>query len=134
MNDELKNFTTFPLVEEILSVTKKEIVTGRTRVRLTTSTHEEIVKKELQATDVVVDRIPINKYINIEDERPEIRTEGEITIIPVFEEVLIIDKKLLLKEEIHIRSLITNELHSLPITLRKQNVVVEQTPKSESPK
>jgi stress response protein YsnF len=34
---------------------------------------------------------------------PEIRTEGDVTILPVVEEVLVVEKRLVLKEELHIR-------------------------------
>jgi stress response protein YsnF len=34
---------------------------------------------------------------------PEIRTESDVTILPVVEEVLVVEKRLVLKEELHIR-------------------------------
>lgn len=40
---------------------------------------------------------------------PEIRTEGDVTIVPVLEEVLVVEKRLVLKEELHIRRRVAAE-------------------------
>lgn len=50
--------------------------------------------------DVEVERIPVNRFI---DGPVETRQEGDLTIVPVVEEVLTVQKRLLLKEEVHIR-------------------------------
>lgn len=50
--------------------------------------------------DVEVERIPMNRFI---DGPVETRQEGDLTIVPVVEEVLEVRKRLLLKEEVHIR-------------------------------
>lgn len=47
-----------------------------------------------------VERVPVNRLV---DNEPQTRQEGDVTIIPVVEEVLVVEKRLLLKEEIHIR-------------------------------
>ena len=46
-----------------------------------------------------VRRVPVNRVIT---EIPQTRQEGDVTIVPVVEEVLVVEKRLLLKEEIHI--------------------------------
>jgi stress response protein YsnF len=55
-----------------------------------------------------------------------VRTEGETTIIPVVEEVLVVEKRLVLKEEIHIRRLISKDDVEVPVTVRRQRAVVER--------
>jgi stress response protein YsnF len=57
---------------------------------------------------------------------PEIRTKGDLTIVPVLEEVLLVEKRLVLKEELHIRRTIHTEVVEVPVTLRKQRAVVER--------
>jgi stress response protein YsnF len=42
------------------------------------------------------------------------------------EEVLVIEKRLVLKEEVHIRQELSHETVEVPITLRKQRAVVER--------
>ena len=47
-------------------------------------------------------------------------------IIPILEEVLVVEKRLVLKEELHIRRSVTREDIEVPITLRKQRAMVER--------
>jgi stress response protein YsnF len=57
---------------------------------------------------------------------PEVRTENGGTIVPVLEEVLVIEKRLILKEEVHIQHEVSQETVELPVTLRKQRAIVER--------
>ena len=54
------------------------------------------------------------------------REEGDTTIIPVIEEVLVVEKRLFLKEEIRIRRTQTTQLHEETVTLRREEVVIER--------
>ncbi|MCX6622492.1 MAG: DUF2382 domain-containing protein [Acidobacteria bacterium] len=49
--------------------------------------------------DVQVERVPVNRII---DTPAETRQEGDVTIVPVMEEVVMIERRLLLKEEVRI--------------------------------
>jgi hypothetical protein len=49
-----------------------------------------------------------------------------VTIVPVLEEVLFVEKRLVLKEELHIRRQATTETVEVPVTLRKQRAIVER--------
>jgi stress response protein YsnF len=60
------------------------------------------------------------------DIAPEVRTEDGVVIVPVLEEVLVVEKRLFLKEELHIRRSVTQEEVEVPITLRKQRAVIER--------
>ena len=60
------------------------------------------------------------------DTAPEIRTEGDLTIVPVLEEVLVVTKQLVLKGELHIRRRVETETVEVPVTLRKQRGGVER--------
>src|SRR3712207_6259713 len=73
-----------PLVEETATVHKREVVTGRVRVRTVTDTAEELAKANLQSDSVEVTRVPVDQVV---DTAPEIRIEGDVTIVPVLEEV-----------------------------------------------
>jgi stress response protein YsnF len=55
-----------------------------------------------------------------------VRTEDAVTIVPVFEEVLVVEKRLVLKREIRIRKRPTSETVAIPVSLRKQRVEVER--------
>ena len=112
-----------PLVEETAAIHKREVVTGKVRVRTVTDTAEELARANLQSDSVEVTRVPVDKVV---ETAPEIRTEGDVTILPVLEEVLVVTKQLVLKEELHIRRRVETEAVEVPVTLRKQRAVVER--------
>ena len=60
------------------------------------------------------------------DAMPVARVEGEITIISVVEEIVVLEKRLVLVEEIRIRKIATSQEVSIPVTLRKQTATIEQ--------
>ena len=69
-------------------------------------------------------RVPIGKEVKV---APVQRTEGDVLIIPVIEEVLVVEKRLVLKEELRISRRTTREDIEVPVTIRKQRAVVERT-------
>jgi uncharacterized protein (TIGR02271 family) len=118
-----------PVVEETATVGKRQVVTGRVRVRTVTDTVEELAHAAVQRDDVEVTRVPIDKVV---ETAPEIRTDGEVTIVPVLEEVLVVEKRLVLKEELHIRRRVETETVEVPVTLRKQRAIVEREAPNDS--
>ena len=67
--------------------------------------------------------MPIGK---VAETAPEIRAKGDLTIVPVLKEVLVVTKQLVLKEELHIRRRVETEVVEMPISLRKQRAIVER--------
>ena len=120
-----------PLVEETATIDKRQVVTGRVRVQTVTDTVEELARADVQREIVEVTRVPIDRMV---EAAPEIRTEGDVTILPVVEEVLVVEKRLVLKEELHIRRRVETETVEVPVTLRKQRAVVErEAPENPDP-
>ena len=99
------------------------VQTGRVRVQTTTENVEEIARATLDEDVVEVTRIPVGREV---DQPPQVRTEDGVVIVPVLEEVLIVEKRLVLKEELHIRRSVSREDVEVPITLRKQRAVIER--------
>jgi stress response protein YsnF len=114
---------TIPIVEEELKLDKREVVTGRVRVRTVVDVVEEMARASLDEETVEVTRVPVDRVV---DEAPGIRTENDVTIVPILEEVLVVEKRLVLKEELHIRRRVGTEAVEVPMTLRKQRAVVER--------
>ena len=121
---------TLAVVEEALRVDKREVTAGRVRVRTQTDTVEEMARATLDEETVEVTRVPIGRDV---EAAPAVRTEDGVVIIPVMEEVLVVEKRLVLKEELHIRRQVTQENVEVPVTLRKQRAVVERlSPEGQS--
>ncbi|WEZ85976.1 DUF2382 domain-containing protein (plasmid) [Rhizobium sp. 32-5/1] len=121
MSDQ--NDNRIELIEESVSVEKECVLTGRVRVSTSSTAVEELVQATLAGTRVEVTRERIDREITAV---PEPRVEGNTTIIPVVEEIVIIEKKLVLVEEIRVRQIATSEDIALPVTLRKQTAIVER--------
>ena len=112
-----------PLIEEELHLEKRSSVTGKVRVRTETEAVEEIARATLDGENVEVTRVPVGREVGT---APAVRTEGDVVIVPVLEEILVVEKRLVLKEELHIRRQATQETVAVPVTLRKQRGVVER--------
>ena len=113
---------TVPIVEEELRVEKREVSTGKVRVRTKTEVSDEVARATLEGESIEVTRVPVGREI---ESAPAVRTEGDLTIIPVVEEIVIVEKRLVLKEEIHLRRTVTREDVAVPVQLRKQHAVIE---------
>ncbi|MDB5798829.1 MAG: hypothetical protein JWP36_2731 [Paucimonas sp.] len=115
-----------PVIEEFLTLEKKKVETGR-GVRITKSVDvlEELVDLPLQRDEIIVEHVP-RDILLAEGETRERREEGDTVIIPVLEEVLVVQKRLRLREEIHITRR-RHETHAPQrVQLRKEVVNVEQ--------
>jgi stress response protein YsnF len=115
-----------PVMEETVHLDKKVVETGKVTVTRTTEEHSEHVDEMYRYEDVEVDRIPINEYINM-DHPPGIRHEDDTTIVPIFKEVVVVEKKLLLVEELRITKKQIEKPYQTTVTLRKQEVSIERT-------
>jgi stress response protein YsnF len=62
---------------------------------------------------------------------PAIREEGETIVVPVVEEVLVVERRLVLKEEVRIRRVRSTERHQERVTLRRQEAAVNRLPPLE---
>ena len=119
-----------PVVAEVLTVGKEAIVTGGVRVSTQVTERTETVDLLLRREEVQVERVPINQPV---DEAPQPRQEGDFWIIPILEEVVVVEKKLFLKEEVRIRRT-SHEVHSpQAVTLRSEEVVIEDFVSEEAP-
>lgn len=120
-----------PLVEERLSVTKRQVETGRVRVHVSVEEREETLTEHVSRDEVEVEHVPRNVRVA---ELPHVRLEGSTTIIPVVEEVLLVEKALVLVEEIHIRRRSTAETVEIPVTVKSERARIEResTPDASS--
>ncbi len=118
-----------PLAEEELRVGKRQVTTGKVRVSTKVDVVEELARATLDTETVEVTRVPVDRMV---DEAPSIRTENDVTIIPILEEVLVVEKRLVLKEELHVRKRTTAQEFEAPVQLRKQSAVVERIPADEN--
>ncbi len=108
---------------ETAAVSTHEIVTGRVRVSTRTEFMDDVARAVLESKPIEVTRVAAGIVVG---RAPAVRTEGSITIIPVLEEVLVVEKKLVLNEELHIRRRTFRDEVETPVTLRRRRVLVER--------
>jgi uncharacterized protein (TIGR02271 family) len=113
------------LYEEQASITKRRIVSGRVKVSRVTREHEQLLNESLAREQVEIDRTPIGKPI---EAMPKIREEGDVIVIPVVEEILVVERRLVLKEEVRVRRVRSNENHQERVMLRRQEALVTRSP------
>ena len=115
---------TVPLLEERASIEKRTVTTGKVRVVTHTETFEELARAVLEGEEADVVTVELDQMVS--GTAPRIRTEDGVTIIPVLEEVLVVEKRLVLKREIRIRKRSTSETVEILISLRKRRPEVER--------
>jgi stress response protein YsnF len=117
-----------PVVEEAVAVERVRRVTGIVRAK--TETHEDtiVVDEPLLAEQVIIERVPMDRWV---DHPVAVREEGDTTIIPVVEEVVILEKRLKRVEEVRVTKQKTTSNKPQTITVRRQKVVVERLPGSD---
>ncbi|WP_409564883.1 YsnF/AvaK domain-containing protein [Methylobacterium sp. J-026] len=115
-----------PLIEETARIDKQAVETGRVRVSTRTETVDQVLRESLRSQTVEVTRVPVNRTLSEGEVPPVIREENGVTVIPVLEEILVAEKRLVLKEEVHVRRSSADEDVEVPVTLRKQRAVVER--------
>ena len=128
--EETNDSATMRLAAEELSVAKATSETGRVRVSTHTHEREVLVDENLARETVEIETIPVGLRIHAV---PEVRHEGDTTIIPVVEEILFLEKRLMLKEEIHIRRVRTTERFQKKVTLRHQEAVISRVQGATEP-
>ena len=112
-----------PVIEERASLTKQAVVTGRVRIATQTETVEQRLPAELSSEEVEVVRVPVGRRI---EAMPDMTTEGDLTIIPVVEERLVVTRELYLREEVHVRRVRRQETVEIPAQTRRQTVRIER--------
>jgi len=120
-----------PLHVEEVSVSRREIKKANVRIALITGTREQLIDEELTHVRVEIERVPIGRTIEVV---PPISHEGDITIIPVVEEMVVVERRLVLKEEVRVRRVSTKEQHQETVVLRQQEAVItREDPDSPNP-
>jgi uncharacterized protein (TIGR02271 family) len=114
---------TLPLVEEQLSVEKRKVETGRVRISTVVDERQEWVRENLVREEVSIERLRVDRVV---DEPPQIRQDGDVLIIPLVEEVLVVEKKLMLREELRVRTQRHTDKIEQPVTLKSTRAVIER--------
>lgn len=116
---------TVPLIEETLEVAKVARDCGGYRITKHIETREELVNEPLRHEKVEIERRPIGRALE-GNALPEPRYEGDTYIVPVIEEVIVTEKRLVLVEEVRITRVHGTHHNPQRVTLRKEDILIER--------
>lgn len=111
-----------PVIREEVKVTRRAVERGGVRVHKRIEEREEVVEQPTYREEVTVERVALGQPI---DQAIGSRQEGDTLIIPVLEEMLVVEKRLVLKEEIRITKRRFDETEQARILLREERIEIE---------
>ena len=114
------------VAEERLVVSKREVEETAAQIRTRTVTNDVDVTESLRTERVEIERVPMDRTVAT---APETRVEGGVTIIPVVEEVLVVQYRIV--EEVRIKLHVETRDHEETVALRRQEVIVDTSTGSE---
>jgi uncharacterized protein (TIGR02271 family) len=118
------------LHREDLALTRRTVETGRVQISTTVKEREELVDQLLKTEGYEIERVAIGQRVG---SPPAMREEGDTIILPIIEEVLVVEKHLILREEIRLRRVVTEERHQETVTLRSEEASISRVPPGEDP-
>ena len=120
--DSSKTLVVSVIVEE-LEVQKRIVETGKVRITKIVHERETIVDEPFLRDEVEVERVLIDRVV---DAPVPVRYEDDTMIVPIMEEVLVIEKRLVLKEELYIRKRRVETHRPQQVRLRSEEARVER--------
>jgi uncharacterized protein (TIGR02271 family) len=114
-----------PIIEEVVSVQKHWVDKGGYRLSKQVETLEQTVDEVLRTSDVRIERVAIGRTLP-EGEVPGVRQEGDTLVVPVIEEILVTEKRLVLREEIRVTRVEGTVRSPQTVSLRKENILIER--------
>ncbi len=114
-----------PLVEERVTIERRERAGRKITVTTRPVTEEVKVAEPVMREEVTIERVPIGEVV---DTIPGIREEGELTVIPVVEERVTVTVETVLTEEIHLRRKRAERTEEQTVTRVRTEVDIDEGP------
>lgn len=124
-HDQLeRSHQTIPVIEEAISISRAREQSGvAARVRVVSNEEKKRIQWTEARDEIFVEHVAINRFVN---ERSDPREEGDVVIVPVYEQVAVVETQLLLKEELHIVRRQREIVRQEEVVLRKERAIVER--------
>jgi len=111
-----------PVLEERLTVGTRPTELGEVVLHKTVELFEQVARQPILREDVIVERVEMHQEL----EAPvEPHMDGDWFVVPIMEEVLVVQKRLVLKEEIRIKKRQVTEEYEVREQLRREHLDVE---------
>lgn len=123
MPSDDKQPVVIPVAREELSVAREVVDTGVVRVQKVVRERVERIDEPMLHDEVDIEHVTINRQVDA-PEPP--REEGDVLIIPVYEEVVTVQRQWILKEEVRLRRREVQTRHREEVVLREEQALVER--------
>jgi len=94
------------------------------RVRRRVVSEQQVVEIPVWHERIDVETVPVNAFV---DRPPEPRQEGDVLVIPCVEEVVVVEKRLRVREELRVRVVREQRTHRETVELRRHEIELDQT-------
>lgn len=114
---------TIPLLQEEVAVDKRVVELGYVRIRKTV---EELLDERavpLLHQEVEVERVPIDRIV---PEMIEPYMDGDVYVVPVIEEEVVVTRQLRLREEIRVRRSTGERTETVQTPFRRERIAVQE--------
>lgn len=119
-----------PVLAEELRVDTELREVGRVKISKQVELRDEPIDLTFIRDHVAVERVPVGRPV---DEPQEVRYEGDVMVIPVHEEVLVVQKQLVVREELRVRVDRLASREQTSVRLRSEAVTITHSdPKKET--
>ena len=105
--------------EEELRAGVREREAGQVNVKKGVRTEREVVRVPKRREEVLIERVPVD------GEATEAQIGEDEVVVQVFEEEVVVSKKIVLKEEIRIRKRVAWDEEAVEVDLRKEEVEID---------
>lgn len=112
---------TIPIVQETVRVGTRPTERDRVVVHKSVHTRDEVVDVPLNFEELKIERVPIGREVDV---APQVREDGDTLIIPVLEERSVVEKRLILVEEVRVQRVQRQCSAHQTVRLRREQVVV----------
>ncbi|HBI67650.1 MAG TPA: hypothetical protein DDZ22_01110 [Massilia sp.] len=128
-----QDLLTIPVVAEQLAVGTRTVDTGRgVRIHKTVIEQPVTIDERLVRDEVEIKHVAVDRIVALE-EAPTTRHEGDTMIVPILEEVLVVERRVRIKEELHITRIQREDTHREAVVLKAEQVSIERFDESGPP-
>ena len=114
-----------PIVEEVARIEKRVVDKGTVRVSTEIDTVTERVETALREQTATLDRVRVDRVV---DTPPEPRLEGDVIVVPIIEERVVVTKQLVVTEEVRVKLDEVTRTDVQEVPLRKERVTIDRIP------
>jgi len=112
-----------PVMQEELDVETRRVESGRIRVNKRVETTESVIDEPLLVQSYDIQRTAVNRIV---EDVPTPRYDGDTLVLPILEEVLVVEKRLILREEVRITPKREQVRDPQTHSVRREHVDVER--------